>query len=259
MPTTESTLLLFVAFLAKDGLAYTTIKVYIAAIRNLHTSSGLHNTYSQQLTPYLEQVLQGIKKEQLQSRPPRIRLPITTEIMSRIHKVLSKSPNNHHNIMMWAACCTAFFGFLRCSEFTVPSSNGFEPVTHLSLKDIALDNKTSPSLIRINIKQSKTDPFRKGFHLFLGCTGHHICPVKALLPYLAVRESTEGPLFITEEGSPLTRHHFSTELSSILYAAGLETTHYNTHSFHIGAANSAKQAGISDLHIKCVKMAEQCI
>ena len=62
VPTTESTLLLFLAFLAKDGLAYTTIKVYIAAIRNLHTFSGLHNTYSQQLTPYLEQVLQGIKR-----------------------------------------------------------------------------------------------------------------------------------------------------------------------------------------------------
>ena len=165
--------------------------------------------------------------------------------MSRIHKVLSKLPNNHHNIMMWAACCTAFFGFLRCSEFTVPYSNGFEPVTHLSLKDIALDNKTSPSL---NIKQSTTDPFRKGFHLFLGCTGHHICPVKALLPYLAVCGSTEGPLFITEEGSPLTKHHISTELSSILHAAGLETTHYDTHSFCIGAATSAKQAGISDLH-----------
>ena len=93
----------------------------------------------------------------------------------------------------------------------------------VSLKDIALDNKTSPSLVRINIKQSKTDPFHKGFHLFLGCTGHHICPVKALLPYLAVRGSTEGPLFITEEGSPLTRRRFSTELSSILHAAGLET------------------------------------
>ena len=222
MPTTESTLLLFVTFLVKDDLAYTTIKVYIAAIHNLHTSSGLHNTYSQQLTPYLEQVLQGIKKEQLQSRPPRVRLPITTEIMSCIHKMLSKSPNNHHNVMMWVACCTAFFGFLyiRCSEFTVPSSNGFEPVTHLSLKDIALDNKTFPSLVRINIKQSKTDPFRKGFHLFLGCTGHHICAVKALFPYLAVYGSTEGPLFITKEVFPLTRHRFSTELSRILHAAG---------------------------------------
>ena len=77
-----------------------------------------------------------------------------------------------------------------------------------------------------------------------------ICPVEALLPYLAVRGSTEGPLFIIEEGSPLTRHCFSTELSSTLHAAGLETTQYNTHSFHIGAAISAKQASISDLHIK---------
>ena len=93
--------------------------------------------------------------------------------------------------------------------------------------------------------ESKTDPFCKGFHLFLGCTGYHICPVKALLPHLAVCGSTEGPLFITKEGSPLTRHRFNTEPS------WLEATHYNTHSFRIGAATSAKQAGISDL---CIKM-----
>ena len=113
------------------------------------TSSRLHKTYFQQLTPYLEQVLQGIKKEQLQSK-----------YASRSPQ---KSPNNHHNIMMWAAFCTAFFGFLRCSKFTVPSSNGFEPVTHLSLKDIALDNKTSPSLVRINIKESKLILSAKAF------------------------------------------------------------------------------------------------
>ena len=113
VPTTEATLLLFLAFLAKDGLAYTTIKVYLAAISNLHsdTTAGLHNIYSQQLTPYLEQVVQGIKKEQLRSRPPRIRLPVTTEIMSRIHNILARSPNDHQSIMMWAACCTAFLDF----------------------------------------------------------------------------------------------------------------------------------------------------
>ena len=41
---------------------YTTIKVYLTAIRNLHTTLKLHTRYVTQLTPYLEQVLQGIKK-----------------------------------------------------------------------------------------------------------------------------------------------------------------------------------------------------
>ena len=55
-------MLLFVTYLAREGLSYTTIKVYQAAICNLHTTARMHNTYQAQLTPYLEQVLQGIKK-----------------------------------------------------------------------------------------------------------------------------------------------------------------------------------------------------
>ena len=45
----------------------------------MHITSGHHHIYSQQLTPYLEQVLQGIKKDQLKSSPQRQRLPITAE------------------------------------------------------------------------------------------------------------------------------------------------------------------------------------
>ena len=111
--------------------------------------------------------------------------------------------------MMWTACCTGFSGLLRCSEFPVPSSNGFEPVTHLSLQDATVDNKTSPSLVRINVKQSKTDPFHKGFHLLLKCTSHHIRPVKALLSYLTVHGSKEGSLFITEQSFPSYKTTFS--------------------------------------------------
>ena len=56
---------LFVTYLAREGLSYTTIKVYLAAICNLHTTARMHNMYQAQLTPYLEQVIQGIKKHQL--------------------------------------------------------------------------------------------------------------------------------------------------------------------------------------------------
>ena len=69
VPTTQRTLLLFTAYLAKEGLAYTFIKVYISAIRNMHITLGHHHSYSQQLTPYLEQALQGIKRDQLRSNP----------------------------------------------------------------------------------------------------------------------------------------------------------------------------------------------
>ena len=59
------TLLLFIAHLAKGGLAYTSILVYLSAICSMHVISSHHLVFSQQLT--LEQVMHGIKKEQLKS------------------------------------------------------------------------------------------------------------------------------------------------------------------------------------------------
>ena len=68
---------------------------------------------------------------------------------------------------MWAACCTAFFGFLCVSEFTVPSPHKYDPSTHLSLSDVSLDNRHTPEVMHLHIKQSKTDPFGQGTDLYL--------------------------------------------------------------------------------------------
>ena len=84
-----------------------------------------------------------------------------------------------------------------------------------------------------------------GIKLCLGCTESVVCPVKAVLPYLAIRGSTPGSLFSLEDGTPLTRVQFKTLLSATLKRAGLDNTKYNTHSFRIGAATSAKMAGLA--------------
>ena len=63
LPTSEDTLLLFVGHLVRQGLSYASIKVYLSAVRNLHVAAGLHKGFTEQLTPRLELVLKGIKKE----------------------------------------------------------------------------------------------------------------------------------------------------------------------------------------------------
>jgi len=99
----------------------TSIKTYFFAFGNLHSACSQHEAYRKALTPRLEQLLRGIKKDQASKRTPLILLPITVEIMSRILSVLSKSPTYYQNVMMWAASSTAFLGFLRVGEMTVPS------------------------------------------------------------------------------------------------------------------------------------------
>ena len=140
--------------------------VYLSAVRNMHVATGYQSIYSLQLTPHLQQVLKGIKKTQAISQPPRISRPIILDIMSSIfHLLLYISSYDH--VMIWATCCMAF---LRSSEHTVPSQDGYnpDPSVHLSLSDVAVDSRSSPSMIRVRIKQSKTDPFRPGINLYLG-------------------------------------------------------------------------------------------
>jgi len=89
-------------------------------------------------------------------------LPITSDIMAFIWKVLTKQPSAYQPTMLWAACCAAFFGFLQVSEFTVPSGQNYYPLYHLLLSGIALDHQHAPTTVRLHINQSKMDPLRKG-------------------------------------------------------------------------------------------------
>ena len=149
--------------------------------------------------------------------------------------------------MIWAACCLAFFGFLRVSEFTVPADNQYDDSCHLSLSSISIDSRVNPQQLKITIKQSKTDPFRKGVSVFLGATGKNLCPVRGILPYLAIRGNHLGPLFIFEDGRGLTRQRFSLALNGLLNQLQMNTQCYNTHSFRIGAATTARQANIPEI------------
>ena len=252
LPATEYTLLLFITSLAQSNLAHTTIKAYLSAIRSLHIQSGLYHIFSTHLTPRVEMVLLGIKKEQSKRQLPRTRLPITIQIMYKLRQLLQQNPHDYDNLMMWAACCMAFFGFLRCSEFTAPGQQEYDPQVHLQYEDVAVDCRNNPRMLMIRIKQSKTDPFRQGVTLWLGKTDCAVCPVTGILPYLAARGSRPGPLFITSKGAYMTRQSFHSLLSALLSKAGLPQKQFNTHSFRIGAATSAKAAHISDVHIQAM-------
>ena len=76
------------------------------------------------------------------------------------------------------------------------------------------------------------------------------CPVAAVLNYLAVRPESPGPMFVFEDGSPLTRPALVSLLREALQKAGIDSSSYSGHSFHIGAATAAAEAGYSDSFIQ---------
>ena len=101
-------------------------------------------------------------------------MPITFPIMECLHSVLSNHPGNYKDIMIWAACCLAYFGLLRVSEFTTSSSARFDSSTDLLLSDKALGNRTSSTSIQITLKQCRDYNMpRKNYPYSLpsGCIG----------------------------------------------------------------------------------------
>ena len=148
--------------------------------------------------------------------------------------------------MLWAACCTCYFGYLRSGEICVLSPKEYDPSAHLSINDIAVDCHDKPSLVSLKIKASKTDPFRQGVTIFLGATESTFCPVNALLAYVDVRGQAPGPLFLFKDQQQLTRERLVSCLRMAISKAGFDPKLYAGHSFRIGAATAPHLNGVED-------------
>ena len=148
--------------------------------------------------------------------------------------------------MLWAACCLAFFGFMRSGELTTSATQASTQEPPLQRSDISVDSHVNPQVLVVWLRHSKADPFGAGVCIYLGRTGSVLCPVTSMLGYLAMRSSAPGPLFQYADGSPLSRTHLVTQLREALSQAGIDTSNYSGHSFRIGAASAAAQAGYSD-------------
>ena len=62
------------------------------------------------------------------------------------------------------------------------SVTGFDPAVHQVFGNVAVDDPTNHKLVRVTLKPSKTDQYRRGMDVFLGHTYSDLCLVAALLP-----------------------------------------------------------------------------
>ena len=144
----------------------------------------------------------------------------------------------------------AFFEFMRVREFTIPAEGSYKKTSRQFPADVSVDRRDNPHLLRVTIKHSKSNPFCQGVHIYLGATDRPICPVVSKLKHFAVQGNHRGPLFITEDGSGVTRQTHAALINCLLSRLNLSTKNYNTHSFRLGAATSAAEARIPDTYIK---------
>ena len=154
LPKSELTVIYFASHLAKT-VSYGTVKLYLVAVQDLH--GELNFPLHMNKMHSLQKVMTG--RRRLAPSTRRDRFPITTQILTEIHNYLRPTlSTNLDPIILWAAFTLAFFAFLRASEFTC---NGpVNPEVHLTSQDITFHpDMQPPSLMRVRIKQSKTNHF----------------------------------------------------------------------------------------------------
>ncbi len=213
--------------------------VYLSGIRLLHIENGLADLTKN--IPLLRYLLTAIRRSS--ARKPLQRHPITPTLLVTLKTQLHQSDLASRDwAMFWAAFTLAFYGFLRASEYTSPSSRHFNPRYHLSWSSIQIRKESM-----MQLRRSKTDRFGHSVTLVIGPTGTSTCSVAAMRAFLRKRNhSRNGPLFVLQCGRFLTRRKVSSMLRVLLHSTGVDPTGYSSHSFRIGAATTAAAAGLPD-------------
>ena len=130
--------------------------------------------------------------------------------------------------MLGAACCLGYFGFMWAGKFTAVNPSIPAPI---NVSDAVVNSYSSPSMVRVFLRRAKSDPFNKGISIYLNKTNSSLCPITAVLHYLAVHRPGEGHLFIHKSGSPLTREQFIRGVKAALSAAQIAHQNYSGCSF----------------------------
>ena len=134
---------------------------------------------------------------------------------------------------------------MRAGEFTCPSWQAFTP-DRLSPCDVTVDSHQAPAVISICLRHSKTALFSQGVTIYLGRTGHTLCPVTTPLGYMAQHGQQPGPLFLSQDGSTLSNKRLLFNVRRALNYHGVDVSGITGHSFRIGVATAAAQAEMED-------------
>ena len=243
-PVGEDIFLLFITH-CQSGLKlkYATIKLYLAGVRFYYIRNNLCDPFLNCLrVPY---ILRAVKRNQVNVSMPR--LPITFNVLSGLCSVLETGMiDTFTDLMLLCIFKLAFYGFLRCGEFTCKSH---QASSFLALGNVSIISDLESFIL--TLPRSKTDPFRKGVKITI-FENNVLFPVISMQKYIAARRLqgaiSSSPLFV-ESGTnvkPLTRGSFIAYLNQTLLRLGYKGQAFNGHSFRIGAATSAATAGVED-------------
>ncbi|MGH0139541.1 UNVERIFIED_CONTAM: hypothetical protein FKN15_005459 [Acipenser sinensis] len=175
-------LLAFIAHLRLSlRLAPSSIRCYLAGIQYQFRLQSIPSPLLSSV-PEIRLTLRGMEKSLPPSSPSR--QPISTDLLLHLIIALRQGCfNPFDDIVMETLCLIAFFGFLRCSEFSTPSTSSF-PALGLKRSDLS---QIPGNHFILHIRSSKTDQLSQGsVHRYHPCADsggakmNTHCPLKCV-------------------------------------------------------------------------------
>ena len=226
--------------------APSTVSTYVSALGYCHKLSGFPDPTK---AFFIVQMLKGYGKLgcRLDSR-----LPITLPIL---HRILESSVQICHtpydSCLFRAMCSLAFFACMRVGEFTCKTPRERGSLIQLHQLTQLVDANQRVISLKFTFLDFKHNYNQRSFSVVIN-RRNNFCPVQIILDYLSLRGSGPGPLFCLADGSPVSRAIFVDKLSMAIGYCGLDPSRYKGHSFRIGAASYAADAGMSDSQIRAL-------
>ena len=243
----------FIAHLSLTGLAASSINSHVSGISFVHKINNWPDPTNNFL---IQKLREGCKRD---NKAQDSRCPITLPLLKRLLETLTQVCRSDFEFVLFKTAFTlAFFAFLRVGEFAKTQCNDMSKI--ISIYDISCYG--SPvSKVMVRIRSSKNDQTGQGASVVLVRNNQQeICPVTAIMEFLAIRPNQSGPFFIHFDGSPLSSGQFAAILKKSVEVAGLNPFFFSPHSFRIGAATSAAIGGSSVEEIKIMgRWRSECV
>lgn len=191
---------------------------------------------------WVKQALKGYRKSHAKKDSRR---PVSFSLLQVLRNKLGGVCKSGYEVILFKAVFSiAFFGAFRVGELVSPAK---QVAGGLKMQDVEVKRDR----VLLKLGRSKTDQAGKGVKVQLfRLPGSGICPVQVVEEFLLIRPVGEGPLFVHEDRTFLSRFQFIAVFRKCIGAAGLDSRQFASHSFRIGVATEAARCGLDEAAIK---------
>lgn len=242
LPISPPNVAFFISYLFQRNYASSTANSYVSALGYFHRIAGFPDPTK---VHFIQEMLKGYGKlgHRLDAR-----LPITLPILKRLLASTEAICSSHYRACLFKAMCgLAFFAFLRVGEITVTSDSA--DVLQLNQITKFVDAMGNTQALNVTFYKFKHHYNHRPISIRVA-RRDDLCPVALISAYLEIRGNSDGPLFRTLDGRPITRTVFTAFMRNVVTQCGLDPNQYKGHSFRIGAASHAAECGHTDAQIR---------